>query len=100
MDQAPQWGKKNKKRGQIGRISASEARHLSARFARRFFFSPMPIFLLFPPPSPAIRIKPGPRLTEGKIYVAVFCVDVNGDIKHVSSGGWKRALLFRKCDVC
>ena len=52
------------------------------------------------PPPPPILIKPGPRLTEGKIYVAVFCVDVNGDINRLSSGGWKRAPLFRKCDVC
>ena len=89
--------KKNKKRGQLGQISASEAGHLSARFAHRFFFSPTPIFFLLCPP---IRINPGLRLTEGKIYVAVFCVDVNGDINHVSIGGWKRALLFRKCDVC
>ena len=56
------------------------------------------VFSFLPPPL--IRIKPGPRITEGKIYVAVFCVYVNGDIKRVSSGGWKRALLFRKCDVC
>ena len=80
MDQAPQWGKKDKKRDQIGQISARGARHLAARFARRFFFSPTPIFFLLCPP---IRINPGPRLSEGKIYVAVFCVDVKGDIKRV-----------------
>ena len=67
-DQAPQWGEKGQKgRGQIGKISASEASravswwggkgdhpfpspdYLSVRFARRFcFFRHRRLFLLFP----------------------------------------------------
>ena len=60
-DQAPQWGKRQKKQGLIGKISLSEASravawgggkgchpfpspdYLSARFAHQFFFFP-PIF--------------------------------------------------------
>jgi len=61
----------------------SEAPLGSLRSPILFFAHADFLFLLFPP----IRIKPGPRLTEGKIYVAVFCVDVNGDINRVSSGG-------------
>ena len=61
-------GQKGKKRGQIGIISASEAKHLSAHFSHSFFFTISP------------KAEHGSRLTEGKIYVAICCVEVNGDI--------------------
>ena len=57
-DQALQWGKKGKKRGKIGKISASEASlwypfpspdYVSARFARRFlFYAHTDFFSFFP----------------------------------------------------
>ena len=82
LGQGSAVGKKGEKQCQIGKISASEARlvvtlgdvsrlrhpfpspdDLSARFARRFFFSPTPIFSPFSP-----NVEPGPRLTPNRPY--------------------------------
>ena len=67
MAQAPQWAKKAKNgvyRKYIGERSEAPLGSLLSL-----------IFFTFSP-----KAEHGPRLTEGKIYVAVFCVEVNGDI--------------------
>ena len=62
-------GEKGKKQGQTGKISASELlwrgkggafpEYLTAHFARRFYFSPTPIF------SPlSHNAEPGPRISS------------------------------------
>ena len=71
--QAPQWGEKAEKRGEIGKIAVSEASLVVGRtttylagFTRRFFFFfflPTPIFFSFSP-----NAEPGPRL-RGWLYL-------------------------------
>ena len=63
------FGEKGKKRGQIGKISASEAS--GAQFF--FFFPPTPIFSPFPH-----NTEPGPRLVYSQTEKTVNTRNISG----------------------
>ena len=63
------FGEKGKKRGQIGKISASEAS--GAQFF--FFFPPTPIFSSFPH-----NTEPGPRLVYSQTEKTVNTRNISG----------------------
>ena len=63
-------GEKGKKRGQIGKISASEASGAPVFF---FFFPPTPIFSPFPH-----NTEPGPRLVYSQTEKTVNTRNISG----------------------
>ena len=65
------FGEKGKKRGQIGKISASEAS--GAQFFFFFFFPPTPIFSPFPH-----NTEPGPRLVYSQTEKTVNTRNISG----------------------